>query len=310
MKFEDVIYASLGKRQRYKTQRMGIEVEYERHQGEIPAFDYWAWEHDNSLRNHGIEFISQPLTDAERPAALDELHEYLDGSGLEAHARCGVHVHMNVQFWTWKQLFTFLSTYALVEPYLFNQYAPGREDNHFCVPLTLNERLVDGLATDAAALRSGRAVGLELLRCSKYSALNLKPIQNLGTIEFRHLAGTLDVAVVEEWCRGLQRMRDFAEGQEGPVEVVQQYEDLGIEHLLERLEIHTCEIEEEWKEDAYFSASLLCGYEEPKWQDMEWNFNEEPIVVDAPPPNMPDLEMNAVQRQMIEDILNRNIRRD
>jgi len=45
---------------------------------------------------------------------------------------------------------------------------------------------------------------------SKYSAFNLLPLRTQGTIEFRHLYGTGDKAVYQQWLTMLRDLWDFA----------------------------------------------------------------------------------------------------
>jgi hypothetical protein len=46
-------------------------------------------------------------------------------------------------------------------------------------------------------------------RWQKYSALNLLPIHELGTVEFRHLGGTCDVKKIMQWVFLLAKMFEY-----------------------------------------------------------------------------------------------------
>lgn len=277
IQWTDNIGLSLAGRTKYKGLRYGIELEFEEFHDDYPDLDYWVCERDPSLRRGGIEYISNPLGQAQIVPALDEVAESIDEHALVASWRCGVHVHLNVSDWTFKELIQFTVLYALCEPFIFGNFAPGRETSHFCVPVTQNTKLIDGIANDAVELRAGTAVReqLGLLACSKYSALNFKPMSNLHTIEFRHLEGTVDMGQVQQWCGLLEKLREQSLLFEGPEDIVMEFEDLGVNALLERLGLHTCEVSAEDAEDAYIAACAMCGHDPVRWQELEWEFAPE-----------------------------------
>ena len=272
IKWDQQIGPSLGTRVRFDALRYGIELEFERMLEEYPDLDFWHLERDASLRNNGVEFISVPLLPDDLGEALDEAQERIERYELDASWRCGLHTHINVAYWTWKQLLTHAVLYTLVEPYLFAEWAPGRETSHFCVPMGANTRLIDGIAQDAIALRAGRGVRqtLNMLSCSKYSAVNYKPILEHGTIEFRHMPSTLDMGRVMHWCDMLGQMVDAAFEYGSPEQVITEYEDLGIEPLLNRIGLHTCDIVPEDEEDGYIAACMMVGHDPQRWQDLQW----------------------------------------
>jgi hypothetical protein len=264
---------------RYPELRLGIELEYERYHGDFPELAWWRCERDASLRNGGVEYISNPLLPEDLDEALDEVQESIEDNQLEASWRCGGHTHVNAMYWTFKELLTYTTLYALVEPYIFGNFAPGRESNHFCVPLWSNHQLIDRLAHDAVKLRAkkGMAHSLQLLGCNKYSALNFKPLKVLGTIEFRHIPSTTNMAAIQNWCAFLMRSVAYAKTFSDPESVVAAYEDNGIENMLENLGLHTCEIDRDTTKDAYIAANMVIGHDPRKWQDLDWTMPE-PLV--------------------------------
>lgn len=273
MKLDDVISTSLGKRVRFRTPRLGIELEFEGFDDMYPELGYWDCEGDPSLRNGGVEFISHPLSSKDLVPALDEVQTTIEDFGVMATDRCGLHVHMNVQYWTWSKLLRYLTLYALMEPTIFHEFADGRQDNHFCVPLTLDNDLIDKIAADAVNLRNGkRHVDIHLTHGAKYSALNLRPIDGQGTMEFRHVRGTTDMIEVQRWCNFLTLCETKAEAFTDSVSIVQYYEDNGLQDMQRQLGLRVVEIDKYWQEEAYIAANLMCGYDEPKWQDMNWEF--------------------------------------
>ena len=278
MRWHDIIKESLGHGVRYPEPRVGIELEFEGFGDNVyPELIYWTVVGDNSLRNGGVEFVSNPLLFEEVPPALAEVKAFIKMHDLQATARCGVHTHLNVGYWTWAELWCLSTMYLLLEPTIFKTFAPGRETNHFCVPFFADTVLAEWLATDAKKLRGNRLQHWDelcLLRCPKYTALNFAPLRPNGTVEFRQLLGTTDMADVQKWCDFLYKLQEKAKSNHDPNEVIAWYEDFGLEALCDELGLHTCEVDPLDQEDAEDSANLICGYEPLKWQDLNWEMKE------------------------------------
>jgi hypothetical protein len=140
---------------RKRGQKFGIELEYEDWGGGDGFGEHWRADRDGSLRNGGIEFISNPLTHAQLPAAFRNMTDYLENTQANATERCGVHVHLNMLDSSWANLFSFSTLYTFLEPSIFKKYAPDRRDNHFCVPSYLNTALTNMMLEDVMKLRQG-----------------------------------------------------------------------------------------------------------------------------------------------------------
>lgn len=140
---------------------VGIEMEYE---GVHDPFVLdWGWsrwrcDEDPSLRDGGVEFISLPTKENMIDAALKQLDEIITEFSPEVNVRCGMHVHINMTDRTLGDIFKIGTLYGLVEPYIFAKYAPGREDNHFCVPLWYNTAMQGYMYRDNMKLRKGMVI--------------------------------------------------------------------------------------------------------------------------------------------------------
>ena len=160
---------------------------------------FWKKDNDGSLRNHGIEFISLQGTD--RKTLVNEftkLHKDLVfwTKGDPFHDRTSTHVHVNVQTLERGQVRNMLLLYALFEEFFFAMVKPHRRDNIHCVPLTetyLPNKYLHALPELHAAWH-------------KYTALNLKRLSDLGTVEFRHMHGTNDPKEVDIWLHVLENL--------------------------------------------------------------------------------------------------------
>jgi hypothetical protein len=181
----------------------GIECEIEGVVG-TPCFDFFDTTKDGSLRHEGLEFISEPLGKEALLTAFTTLHDELELFEVPEgnfSPRTSTHVHINCRPLEEEQVKTLLLLYALYEEYFFLVVSPARRGNIHCVPLT--ETHLPGLYhTNLSSLVN---------RWHKYTALNLVPLCNLGTVEFRHLQGTGDPVVLGEWLTCLERLWELCQ---------------------------------------------------------------------------------------------------
>lgn len=184
------------------TMYCGLECELEgvRHPKPYGSFNCIQ---DGSLRNHGYEFVSSPLSSATALKAFAELHEHLTFYDKEDpfSIRTSTHVHVNVLGMEMKQVRNFVLLYALFEEFFFTLVKPARRDNIHCVPLT-ETYLPSIYKKDLKHYVSA---------WHKYTALNLKRIPDLGTIEFRHMHGTGDVEEMRAWLHVLENLWKLAQ---------------------------------------------------------------------------------------------------
>lgn len=156
--------------------------------------------HDGSLRNGGIEFITRPSTFEESLKLFSTLHDGLVLGPEPYTVRTSTHVHVNMCNMTLGQCKHMLLLYALLEPVFFAAVKEERQHNIHCVPL--NYTLLPSIY---------KSPFQDIVKSwSKYSALNLIPIRTQGTMEFRHLHGTGDIAVYQHWLTLLLELWTFA----------------------------------------------------------------------------------------------------
>lgn len=191
-----------------KTAILGIELEIENlYLDEISSQNndlYWNIVEDGSLRNYGKEFCSIPLRAKQIPYAIECLIKYLRDFSPEYTftSRCSTHIHLNIRDFTEERLFIFLLLYCLFEKHFFKIAGTKRESSIFCVPLYKTNKLNITIRQD----RYWRS-------WNKYLALNLCPIEGgdgskrLGTIEFRHLYGTLNPTILYNWINNILHLR-------------------------------------------------------------------------------------------------------
>lgn len=166
----------------------------------------WNVTGDGSLRN-GLELVSLPVSGVNLVSAIKELQYILDNSGTPALTkRCSLHVHIDMRDMSVRQLFSLLVVYTIFENELFNYVGEERKDNPYCVPLSHADNLLELLekfrGTDAQIARL-------ISQWPKYSAVNLKTLGRLGTLEFRHHPGTLSVSKIFEWVNILLCLKQY-----------------------------------------------------------------------------------------------------
>jgi hypothetical protein len=299
MYLADKVGATLGVgNQMYVGQRVGIELEYEKYNGEhVRGIDLWNLIPDNSLRDNGIEFVSTVLPRREIAQAFEQAKKLIELTRVKATPRCGIHVHLNVAPYTWGQLWSLSVLYTLLEPTIFKQYAPERQTSHFCVPSFSNDVLAKTMMEDMGKLRGKDVVAqrygyddagnarpldpervlpkLGLLGTNKYTAMNYSRLHDLHTVEFRQLDAYEDLKIVREWVEFLLRMQRIANnyGNE-PQAVLDDYERIGLEGLCDKVGLDMQEIDELDQDDAEDVATFMVGYKTPMWEDLEWKIGE------------------------------------
>ena len=186
------------------TDLIGIEVELEL----IPQMSLPLWNvvHDGSLRD-GCEYVlREPLYGTGITEALDILQTHLNEYNPRISERCSVHVHINVSDMEVQDFQKFLAMYVIFERVLF-RYHGDRANNVFCIPWYKAGVPLEHLLSLETKQRSSH---WEFMDCDKYSALNILPINNFGSIEFRHMAGTTDTSKILEWIRIIMHLKKFA----------------------------------------------------------------------------------------------------
>ena len=185
---------------------VGIEVEIER----VPPEDlrYWNCVRDGSLRD-GREFVlREPLYGTGILTALQELQNFFDDVSPQVSERCSVHIHLNVSDMEVQEFQKLLVMYVIFERVLF-QYHQGRADNVFCIPWYKANTPIESILELQDVDDVYRWA---MMNTEKYTSLNVLPITQFGSIEFRHMAGTKNTSEILEWLKIVMRLREFCSG--------------------------------------------------------------------------------------------------
>ena len=276
--------------------RVGIELEYEHcKMDNVGASLVWRTDIDHSLRTGGLEFISMPLKEEQLHDSLVEVLAMAKKCKAKVTPRCGLHVHVNATDMTWQQLYQFTTYYALLEPTMFNEMAPGREMSHFCVPTWTNTALTEYMYADGQRLRNGIRVPntktenwqkaamylaggpghsryrLRMLSTPKYAALNMASLKKFGTLEFRQAPSSLDIKFIERWTQLLLDIRRVSMTYNDATEIVREYDAYGLLTLCEKVGLYPKQqVDDLDQEDAVDAATIMAGHVPVNWKQLTW----------------------------------------
>lgn len=181
---------------RAPTTYVGIEVELEKVNTSYFASSAIKSTQDGSLKLDGVEFVSVPIKVCYLEQELERLKKSL--ISYDVSSRCSVHIHLNVRDFTQEELYRFMLLYLIFEKSLFN-FSGNRWKNNFCTPLRSYPKKV------LETLYKLKKEGLQTCTWYKYFSFNISPIwggeseKAIGTVEFRHMEGTLDIERIINW---------------------------------------------------------------------------------------------------------------
>jgi hypothetical protein len=172
----------------------GVELEIENTQNNDWVVPGMEGKEDNSLRNNGWEYVTQPMTFSNLAYCLNLFFTKSKVTAANYSERCSIHVHTNCRDLTWEQVSTLCLLYQMLEPLFFAFVGEERDKNIFCVPWSetqLTYNVINRLKSQPNTLKEWQ----------KYTALNLRTLWTYGTVEWRHMAGTHDMEKILHWCR-------------------------------------------------------------------------------------------------------------
>jgi Putative amidoligase enzyme. len=212
---------------------VGVEIETERCQN-IVYTDHmsklWQMKTDGSLRGTAFEFVSKPV---KIKYLIPQLAKFYADTGFTEENysdRCSVHIHTNITDMTVEQVSAICLVYSIVEELLFNfvnkyhakdTWGYSRDTNIYCVPWAqcrMNHGVVKNMFADPNyAFRNWQ----------KYTALNLLPAREIGTLEWRHMHGTADVDKLTKWLNIIGSIIKYAQGRslDEVIQVVKELND-------------------------------------------------------------------------------------
>lgn len=250
----------------------GVNLPFYRDQGRAPRSiaTYWSIVHDGSLRD-GAEYIfSKPLTADKVPEALKEMQQMFETYKTKPSYsfRTSTHVHINVGDMEYEKVLNFIYLYSIMESLITNVCGKKRIGNRFCLRIVDAEGCLYLLKELVRCRdRGGRQFPRYLNQDNyKYSAMNVVPMGDKGSIEFRAMEGHADWERLCRWVDTLLNMRLMAEEYENLPAIWDDLNSLGARRfakkvLMERYEDYQgYDVDSNVMQSASLSLDLVLEY--------------------------------------------------
>jgi hypothetical protein len=173
---------------------VGLELEIERWNPDVEnRFRGFEFTRDGSLRGYSVEAITKPMYSKFVPEKLESFFKHFSITKDNYSERCSTHVHVNCQDLTPEQVASVCLLYQVFERAIFDFIGNERSENIFCTPWSqcrISKGMLKRLISDPNSTTAN---------WQKYTALNLVPLRDKGTVEFRHLEGTCDIGRIVTW---------------------------------------------------------------------------------------------------------------
>ena len=215
------------------------------------------------------------------------IHSLLLKHSVYVNERCSTHIHINFAHRTPEQLYSFLTLYALLESYIYEYAGPDRYSSNFCVPLSQNTDVIQTLVDSFKVLKKGpiartvnkraphmphigvdgdvitrelqqtrKLISIDF-RSTKYCAISLNRLVDLGTVEIRLFPGAERAEWIIDWCCILRDM--YLESVKRTSEdILSLHQQQGMQGVIDYLE-----------EDGVTTAMLLAGSGQ-EWEALQW----------------------------------------
>lgn len=196
--------------------RAGIEIEVEGMSSVEEKPQKWDATTDGSLRNGGREYITRNgFSGVDLERALTNMDKFFRDNPPTLSERCSTHIHIDVTDLTQKQIVNFLCLGVMMEHVLFSLFGNTRTANTFCLSTDTG---TTNLYNIVAAMQ--KPEDLIHMTWSKYAAIGLKRIRDLGTVEFRMFSTVINKDDYVRILNTLFAMKAAAMEMESPQQLV------------------------------------------------------------------------------------------
>lgn len=210
------------------TEMFGIEVELEGSGGiSVPTLEIdnrWAKHDDGSLRklapgDECVEYVlRQPMTKQETITSLIMLMTFLKSDNKKVYDsyRTSIHVHVNCLADKLIHVYNFVTLCIIFDELLASLNGAHRIGNNFC----LRTKDAEGQITDLvnSINTHGNLYGVN--GNWRYSSINFVSFPKFGTVEFRSLEGTTNLARITAWINVIDRMKKASRTFVNPQEII------------------------------------------------------------------------------------------
>ena len=194
---------------RQKEGQIGIEVEVEGIK-KLPTMinENWAVVNDGSLRGEAKEYVFRnPLNKEQAIKEINTLYDLLEDK-ISDSMRAGVHVHLNCQGLTVRQLFTVMTAYYCLENLLIEDAGEERQGNLFCLRLSDADYVNLGIMSCLNNKSFSADAGIFYNENLRYAAMNLVSLSKFGSLEFRALRTPIEREKIIQWVNTLVTLKE------------------------------------------------------------------------------------------------------
>lgn len=169
-----------------KTSKLfGVEIELEDcefdedHANDVVADAGYNWhvDHDGTLRDGGIELVSNGIQSQKELLVIEDMLDELGVGSGNVTFRTSSHVHINTKGLTQAKRFKLLILLIAYDKEFFRIHGEGRDKSPFCSPASspISMHYIFN-----CVLSESRSLDL------KYASVNPMPLRGTGSIELRH----------------------------------------------------------------------------------------------------------------------------
>lgn len=245
--------------------------------GHVREYKLWnkTWKGviDNSLRNFGVEYVmKQPHSYEGTLRAIDEFTSQTDKIAFISDAPgTSTHVHVNMQDEQVLTLFTFITTWVLLENILVEFSGETRRSNLFALSSRVASQNIQDYKKIIENFCQGQRGNVfhASENHSKYSALNVAPLSRLGSVEIRTMRGTTDNKLLKQWVTILNDILLYSR-ENKPSDLLRLYNKTGSHGVLSSIFSDQSFLADIDNIEARMEAQLLSTYTLVKAAD--WDF--------------------------------------
>lgn len=210
--------------------KIGIEIEVEQALSFDNLSPLWSSKEDHSLREGGREFVTNGgLVGRSIKEALQWFCKYAVKNKYSiGYPRAGIHIHLDcteVNAEDPTELARIMQTYMILEPAMFWFAGNNRRNCGFCEAFgdsqgdfaAISEVLFKWNSLAKSSQKVRQLFSAEGGRLSKYQAINLLPLSQFGTLEFRHLPTTFDYERIVDWINIILSCKAYAMSYKGDI---------------------------------------------------------------------------------------------
>lgn len=216
---------------------LGIEVEVESNSKLPNAInENWKVMLDGSLRGEAKEYVfNKPLNKKEAFEEINILYDVLQGK-INDSMRAGLHVHVNCQKLTMRELFNFLTSYYCLENLITEEAGEERQGNLFCLRLCDANYISTGIMSSLVTSDVKADGGIFTNENLRYAAMNLVSLSKFGSVEFRALRTPTTKEKVLEWVDLIHTLKiNSTTNFKTPLEIISSMSANGVTEVVEKL---------------------------------------------------------------------------